>query len=245
MRRVSILTIFLMFASVWIFGQQTPGSSTPPDQTSSAPQEQQGRERRGMGPGVSGTIATISNDSITLKTFDGQSAQVALSDKTQYRKDRQPAKLTDFKVGDMVFVRGEKSDSGAWQALVVAARSGGGPGGAGGGQFREQLRENMGKKFIAGEVKNIDGTKLTIARPDGVTQTITVDESTSFRKNGESITLADIKPGDQVFGQGELKNDVFVPAVLNVGQPPFMRQGGNRPEGTGAAPPPAPPAEQK
>ena len=232
MRRASILTIFLMFASVWVFGQQTP--------TSPAPQEQQGRERRG--PGVGGTITAISNDSITLKTMDGQSAQVVLSDKTEYRKDRQPAKLADFKVGDMVFVRGEKSESGTWQAQVVAARSGAGPGGMGGGQSRDQLRENMGKKFIAGEVKSIDGTKLTIARPDGVTQTIAVDESTSFRKNGESVTLADIKPGDQVYGQGELKNDVFVPAVLNVGQPPFMRQGGPRPEGTGAAPTPA---EQK
>ena len=242
MRRVSILSIFLLFASICMFGQQAPNSP--------APQEQQGRERRG--PGVGGTITAISNDSINLKTMDGQSAQVVLSNKTEYRKDRQPAKLADFKVGDMVFVRGEKSESGAWQAQVVAARSVGGPGGGaggaggmGGGQFREQFRENMGKKFIAGEVKSIDGTKLTIARPDGVTQTIAVDENTSFRKNGESVTLADIKPGDQVYGQGELKNDVFVPTVLNVGQPPFMRRNGYRQQGTVTAPAPAPPAEQK
>jgi hypothetical protein len=69
---------------------------------------------------------------------------------------------------------------------------------------------------------------LTIQRPDGVTQTISVDENTSFRKDGESITLADLKPGDHVFGRGEIKNGVFVPAVLNLGQPRFgmQRQGG-------------------
>jgi hypothetical protein len=87
--------------------------------------------------------------------------------------------------------------------------------------------EGMGKRFIAGEIKSIDGTQLTIQRPDGVTQKISVDEDTSFRKNGESITLADLKPGDHVSGRGELKNDVFVPAVLNVGQPKFGMQGQN------------------
>ena len=230
------LATIVILGSVWAFGQQAPDG---PEQTAPAPQ---GRS----GPGVSGTITAIGSNSITLKTMDGQTAQVALSDKTEYRKDRQPAKLADFKVGDMVFVRGEKSGD-AWQAEMVAARTGGGGpgGGPGAGMGGGQFRENMGKKFIAGEVKSIDGMKLMIARPDGVTQTIAVDENTSFRKSGESITLADIKTGDQVYGQGELKNDVFVPAVLNVGQPPFMRRGGGRPDGGSAPQPSAPPSDQK
>lgn len=94
----------------------------------------------------------------------------------------------------------------------------------------------MGKEIIAGEIKAIDGLKLTIARVDGEIQTITVDENTSFRKQGESVTLADLKPGDRVFGRGQLKDGVFVPAVLNVGAPGGMRQG-PRPDG------PAPPEQ--
>jgi len=176
------------------------------------------------GPGVFGTITAIDNGKITVKTPDGETAQVATSDQTQYRKDRQPAALADFKVGDEIFVRGEQNN-GVWQAQMIGARSGG----MGGANFREEL----GKRFIAGEVKAISGTRLTILRPDGVTQDINVDENTSFRKDGESITLADIKVGDHVFGRGELKNDVFVPAVLNLGQPGMGRHRGAGAESNG------------
>jgi hypothetical protein len=84
------------------------------------------------------------------------------------------------------------------------------------------MREGLGKQFIAGEIKAIEGTTLTILRVDGQTQTIQVDENTSFRKQGESITLADFKPGDHVHGRGELKNGTFFAAVLNSGDPPQM-----------------------
>jgi len=95
----------------------------------------------------------------------------------------------------------------------------------------KEFREGLGKRFIAGAIKSIEGTRLTIVRPDGVEQTITVDENTSFRKQGESITLADLKAGDHVFGRGELKNEIFVPAVLNVGEPGMGRMGRQRPDG--------------
>jgi len=142
--------------------------------------------------------------------MDGSTAQVQVSDKTRYRKDRQDAHLSDFKVGDSVFVRGEQKD-GTWQADMLAAR----PAGMGSGN---SMRAGLGKEFIIGEVKTINGTNLTILRPDGVSQDITVDESTSFRKDGQDITLPDIKVGDRVFGRGAMKNNVFVPSVLNVGQ---------------------------
>jgi hypothetical protein len=79
--------------------------------------------------------------------------------------------------------------------------------------------EDLGKKFIAGEVKAINETRLTIARPDGQTQEIEVDENTSFKKGGESITLPDIKVGDFVRGRGELKDNMFEPKELIVGRP--------------------------
>jgi hypothetical protein len=80
-------------------------------------------------------------------------------------------------------------------------------------------REDLGKKFIAGQVKSISGTKLTILRPDKQTQEIAVDENTSFKKGNESITLLDIKAEDFVFGPGTVQNGTFVPKQLNVGQP--------------------------
>ena len=83
-----------------------------------------------------------------------------------------------------------------------------------------------------GHVKDLAGYRKThtLLRGAGVyghyvdqDQTIEVDENTSFRKQGESITLPDIKVGDKVFGRGEMKNETFVPQVLNVGDLPQMR----------------------
>jgi Domain of unknown function (DUF5666) len=234
MSRVNLMLILLLFSlSGW--AQDSPASS-PQEPPPQGGMEQGGGMGHGpgrRGPGVAGSITAINADSLVIKTTDGKTAQVNLTSNTQFRKERQPAKLADFKVGDEVFVRGQQSSDGSWQAEMVGARP------AGGGNFREQMREGMGKQFIAGEVKTINGTQLTIARPDGVTQTISVDENTSFRKQGESITLADIKPGDHVFGRGALKSDVFVPSVLNVGEPGMMgRRGQWQGQGQGQAPPP-------
>lgn len=219
MRRLILMGVLLLSsafvvaqtAPVGSSDQSAPQQSTPPsgDQQSGG----QGFQGRRF-PGIGGTVTAINGNTFTIKQMDGSTAQVQVSDKTRYRKNRQGAQLSDFKVGDMVMVRGEQKD-GVWQADMLAARPAGMGMGMGGGGA---MREGMGKEFIVGEVKAINGTQLTIQRPDGVSQDITVDESTSFRKEGQDITLPDIKVGDRVFGRGAMKNNVFVPSTLNVGQ---------------------------
>ena len=226
--------IVLLALSLAALAQTTPPNPQPPN----GPMQGSERERR---PGVGGTITAISNDTLTLKTIDERTVTVKLTSDTRFRKDQQDAKLSDFKVGDMVMVRGERTADDTYVAAGVMSRSGMN---RAQGMSPDQVREKMGKEIIAGEIKSIEGLKLTIARPDGQAQTIAVDENTSFRKQGESVTLADLKPGDHVFGRGQLKDGVFVPSVLNVGQPGGMRwrqQQGAPPQGS---PPPGPPPEQ-
>jgi hypothetical protein len=111
----------------------------------------------------------------------------------------------------------------------------------------------------------MDALKVTVLRPDGVSQVIGVDEGTSFKRGGrgmaammngsgaveagsspgagaESITLADVKVGDRVMGPGTLKNGVFVPKELGVVDAAAMGQrrrrggsGGEAPTGPGAS----------
>jgi hypothetical protein len=97
----------------------------------------------------------------------------------------------------------------------------------------KEAQANLGKTNIAGEVKEINETKLTILRIDGQTQVIEVDENTSLKKQGESITLADIKAGDRLSGPGELKNGVFVAKELRVG---MLGAGQRRQQGGMATP---------
>jgi hypothetical protein len=223
MRKISMIAVLLLIA-VWGWAQTTPPDSGAQGPSSAAQADQSRPHRR---PGVAGTITAINPDSIVLKTRDGQTAQVRLSDQTQFSKDRQPAKLADFKVGDEIFVRGTSTGENAWQADLVGMRPAGGFGGGGG------MGDALGKRFIVGQISSINGTQLVIARPDGVSQTIAVDETTSFQKQGQSITLADLKAGDHVFGRGELKNGIFVPVVLSFGDPGMMGRGRGQGPGMG------------
>jgi hypothetical protein len=211
----------------------------------------QPQERMNMPPGdnVVGKVTAVSKDSLTIAPLmGGDAVPVKVSDTTRVVKDRQPFKLEQIKVDDVIFARGELKNN-SMQAAVVSVvnpemiqrlQQGGGPGGPGGGigPGAGFNREDLGKKFIVGEVKAINETKLTIARPDGQTQDIEVDESTSFKKSGESITLPDIKVGDFVRGRGELKDNTFVPKELIVGRPQMrIMMGGPGMAGSGGAPP--------
>lgn len=229
MTRKLIILLLLTGAMAWAH------SDTPSQDQQQPTQQPPGREGRGYGrrgnfQGTGGTITAIEGDTITVKTLNGSEAKVKVTPDTRYRRERKDAKLSDFKVGDMIMVRGEPNGENAWTAQGIMSNQNMGQ--------MAMMREEMGKKFIAGEIAKIDGTKLTINRPDGQRQTIEVDENTSFRNpKRESITLADIKVGDHVFGRGDLKDGIFVPSVLNVGAPGEMRM--MRRGGPGQNPPPA------
>jgi hypothetical protein len=180
---------------------------------------------RGMGRafnGVGGQITSIEGSNLTLQTFRGDSAKVKVTSSTRVMKDRVPAKLSDFKVGDRVFVSGEQDKAGVWNAQILAQRTGSG-GARGGMQFKP---EDNGKTYIAGELIKIEGTKLTVKKLDNTEQIIEVDDDTSFRnQQRESVTLADIKVGEIVRGMGVVKDGVFVPKELNAGRPRGPRPG--------------------
>lgn len=115
----------------------------------------------------------------------------------------------------------------------------GGPGGMSGGMVG-----TLGKDYVVGEVKSLAPPKLTILRTDNVTQTIELNEETSLRRGRDSITMADIQPGDHVFLRGATASDVFVPKGLNVIPLEQWNRMQEMNEGRGAAPQnaPAPPS---
>ena len=213
-------TALLLGALLTLLSSPVLRSQNPQDPDSS--QQDSPRGERGPRP-IFGKISSITNGSLVLATQDGQTVTVKLTGDTQFRKDRQPAAIADFKVGDMVAVRGDANSDHTVTARVINARTGGpegrggGPGGpgAGGGAAMGTL----GKDYVVGEVKSIEAPKLTILRPDNVSQTIELNENTSLRKGRESITMADIQVGDHVMARGAAQNDVFVPKGVMVMNP--------------------------
>jgi Domain of unknown function (DUF5666) len=183
--------------------------------------------------GVQGTVTAISGDDITVKTENGATYKIETGVNTRFRKQGNQSKLADIHVGDMVGAFGDKDDKaktlGAVAVMVFDKE-----------QY-EKARADFGKTWTAGAVQSIDETRITIKRPDNVVQTIVVDENTSFRKHRDSVTLADIKVGDNVSARGALQGANFLATVLSVGGPGAGAGFRGGPRTGGAANGPAPP----
>jgi hypothetical protein len=180
----------------------------------------------GMGSAVHGTVTAIAGGEFTIKTEDGTTYKIATGPNTRIMKDRQPIKATDIHAGDVVMTGGDVDEKahtvGAVFLAVLDAEQ---------VARMKQMQADFGKTWTAGKIIAINDLTLTVERPDKKTQTITVDENTSFQKHRESITLADIKVGDTVSSRGALKNGNFTATQLSVIEPR------NRPGGPGSAGP--------
>jgi hypothetical protein len=201
---------------------------------------------------VRGTVTAVGTDRLTVKTEEGDVYQVAISANTRVMKDRQPVKVADIKAGDGVGAMGVMdAPTKTVHAVFVAVID---------EEQVKKAREGLGKVYITGKVTavDMDDAKITVLRPDHVSQTIQADETTSFRRGGrreqaalngasaasaagadpnaESVTLADVKVGDMVMGRGAVKNGFFVPTELRVMDASARGQGRRRGEGASAAP---------
>src|SRR5437764_441098 len=137
----------LLSVSLLSFAQAPASNAQPIPQPPAAQQERprgEGRGRgQGFGRGVGGAIQAIQGDTVTLTTRDGGTAIVKVGADTRLMRDGKDAKLTDFKVGDRVMVRGESTGTNAWKAEMMGVMPAGGfgggmgNGGAGGGPNME------------------------------------------------------------------------------------------------------------
>ena len=158
-----------------------------------------------------GKITAIHDSSLEISNPNGDTFSVKLTPQTEFRKDRQPAKRSDFKVGDVIAVRGQENADHTWTAQTIGARSANGD-----GRGPNMQAGALGKDYVAGEVKSVDAPRISVLRTDNVTQTIELNEDTSLRKGRDSITMADVQPGDHLVARGALQDNVFVPKFVMV-----------------------------
>jgi len=270
MSRKAHLSLHLAFAFFLAVSALTAHAQDAPPRRGGGNGEFAGMNRAG------GEITAVAPDRITIKTEDSAVMQIVTPDNTRLMKGRgETVKFADLKIGDGVTAIGNldaptNTLHAAMLMVVDAAQV-------------KALKDNLGKTYIAGKVTaiDLDNATMTVMRADKVSQTITFDETTSFRRGragmggggmggfggggmggdgaggggrrpggdggtpppnaGESITLADIKVGDSVIGQGSLKNSVFVPTQLTVATP-GAGQGQGRRRGGGVDGTPPPPA---
>ncbi len=192
-------------------------------QNAPSPGQEQGHRGMGGPPPVMGTITSIGVDRFEIKTPDGATQTVMVNDQTHYRQRQegqqpQDLQLEDLKVGDHVFVRGTPN---ADKQVVAAAvnrvtaeqfqrfQSGGGPGGPGGGGA-------MAGNRAFGEIVSIDGNQIKVHNRQGE-KVVVVNDKTTFMKQGQAITLKDLKAGDRIFATGQETNGQFVATEVRTG----------------------------
>lgn len=213
-----------LFVFLGLLGMLSVTAARAQDQPSGPPpQQDQGRAggREGGPRPIFGKITAMRDGAIDVAGQDGQVVTVKVTPQTEFRRDREPAKVTDFKVGDMVAVRGDVNADHTVTAKMIGSRTGGPGGGPGGGgrPNGQMMTGTLGKDFVAGEVKAIDAPKLTVLRTDNVTQVLELNEDTSLRRGRDSITMADIKVGDHVMARGAMQGEAFVPKGVMVMNP--------------------------
>ena len=216
------------FSTTALRAQDVPAADSP--QPGARHQRGQGGDDNGARP-VFGRIAAIQDNAIHITDINGADVTIKVTPQTEFRKDRQPAALKNFKVGDGIIVRGDENSDHTVTAKVISGRSaeggpngGGGRGGGGRGFGGGGPVGTIGKDFVVGEVQSIDAPSLTVMRTDKVKQTFELNEETSLRKGPDSVTMAEIHVGDHVFARGALQDNQFVPkSVVVIGPEQWKR----------------------
>ncbi len=256
--------------------QQSPPGQGSAGRASVDQDQRMGGFRGGMNGfagarGILGTVTQVAADHYMVKTDAGELYTVHFSVNTRIMKQPAGARLpgqgnrrnreidpadverampqnikpAEIKIGDVVTAGGEvdtpnKSIGAVAIFLLDPERA---------KQMRE-MQANYGKTWLAGRITAIDGTRITIeGMVDHTPHAIDVDENTSFRQRRDSITLADIKPGEQLRAEGALKDGVFLATLVNaiMPQPRDQQNDGSdpssppRPRGGPVLPRPNPP----
>jgi hypothetical protein len=215
----------------------------------------------GGGRGVLGTVTEVAADHYTIKTESAEVYTVHFSVNTRImkqpagqrpngprsdgqggtrprgdaadgeRQQPQAIKPADIKVGDAITAGGEvdapaKSIGAVFILQLDPERA----------KEMRAMQANYGKTWLAGKITGIEGTTITIdGMIDHASHVIAVDENTSFRKRRDAITMADIKPGDQLRAEGAVKDGVFLATTVTAMNPP-NGAGSNGPNGPGTPP---------
>lgn len=133
----------------------------------------------GQRPAAAGRVSAIHGDSLTVTGPGGQTWTINVSSGTTYREERATTTLSDVHVGSMIAVRGTTSGTtvAAIDVAIFMPRSG-------------------------GIVSAINGQTITVTRFGGSANTITVSESTTYRRADQTASFSDIKRGSEIFAEG-------------------------------------------
>jgi hypothetical protein len=209
-----------------------------------------GNNGQGRGPGTSGTIMSISGDTLTVKdTATNSTVSVTTSSSTRVTLAQSVAVGSVVK-GDRIFVTGTTSGNSVDATTIsdlgsstsnLPTGGGGGPAGrtpgegGGGGANAPPGGQRAGGGLTTGTVSSVTSGTIVVSAADGSTTTVKTSTSTTVTKSVAG-SVKSLKIGDSVRVVGTTGNGSVAATTITEGDSGFGGfGGGNRPPGaTGA-----------
>ena len=138
------------------------------------------------GFGVGGiTITAVNGSDVSLKTDDGWTRTVTVTDTTKITKGGAAIKVGGLAAGDKVRLAQDRATDGTYSvtAIVVVLPT------------------------VAGQVSAVDGNTVTVTQPGGTKATIHVSGDTTYQVNGAKGALSDVKVGSFIAAEGTQRSD--------------------------------------
>lgn len=144
-------------------------------------------------PSVKGTVASVSDSTVTVTTRDGGTSKVVLTGSTTYEIGGQAATKDAVVAGARILATGTLAADGTLTATSV----------------------EIAPATAAGTVKEKSSGSITLTTRDGSTLVVKVTSSTTYQVEGVTApTLADINVGDVVMAGGTKNSDGSLTATV-------------------------------
>jgi hypothetical protein len=173
--------------------------------------------------GAGGVVSAVSSSSITVTDRSGTATTFAITATTTVTKDRASASISDLVVGDQVRIIPTAAGSTTAQSIDIEQPS------------------------VMGKVTAVSGDTISVAGPNGTSETVVASGSTTYTKSSASATLADVTVGASIFAQGTFASgstttldatSVGIGVPLHQGKPGDGHHEGPGPQGGGFGPAP-------
>ena len=151
---------------------------------------------------IAGDVTVISGNTLTVQTLAQGVVKVQTDANTRFRmKDKPQASLSDFKVGDRIVARGERTND-VLHAIVVVL-----------------VPANL-HDLVVGKVQSISGSTIVVTTKAGSTVNIVTNGDTQFHtKDKATASLSDVKVGDVIAAAGVLTGDTLTAGQVRFNTP--------------------------
>ncbi len=217
MKRQSALTAGFALVSLLA----TSGSLFATQQAQATPSLPPSREMPGRGDRAFGTVVSVGVDRFEIKKQDGTNQTILVDAQTNFREGRQQEiQLEDLKPGDRIMALGRINENKDFVARLVRRVT-----------EEEMARMPRPGEVTFGEIVAIEKDQLKVRNRMQGDRIVVINDQTAFVREGQAITLKDLKVGDRILAFGKETNGQFVAARIMTGQ--FQRRGQFRPRGEG------------